>query len=564
MTRVSFIAMAAVVLIGAAGCGRARPNGASEPGTVNFLIESAPTNLDPRIGTDAQSQHIDGLIFSSLLAHDAQMNIAPDLAESWDIPNPLTYVFHLRHGVKFHDGRALTSADVKYTFDTILSGAVKTAKRGAFRTVSSIDAPDDYTIVFHLTEPYASFLWNLTRPGVGIVPQGSGAEISSHPIGSGPFRFVSMTPDEEIVLVRNPDYFGSASMKPRPMPSHEASPQPHARLHTAAFSTTATEASSASSGRIHDGDSGEEQAGAAIPIERVKLRIVPDAIVRALELRKGTADGEINTLTPDMYATLAHQPGIEADEQPGTAMAYIAFNFDDPILAHREVRQALAYAVDRAALIKYLLKGQARPASSLLPPNHWAYEPNVRQYDYDPARAEQLLDAAGLHRGADGIRFHIALKTSTDASTRLMAEAIADQWKRVGVALELRSMELATFYSDITHGSFQLYTLRWVGGNNDPDIFQYVFSSKKMPPDGANRGHYRNPQLDALLDQEHVEMDREKRKAILSRIQQIVAEDEPYIDLWYPDNVCAHRTRLTNIVIPPGGDYEFLDDARLK
>lgn len=563
MTRVTFIAMA-VVLIGAAGCGRARPKDASEPGTVNFLIESAPTNLDPRIGTDAQSQHIDGLIFSSLLAHDAQMNIAPDLAESWDIPNPLTYVFHLRHGVKFHDGRALTSADVKYTFDTILSGAVKTAKRGAFRTVSSIDAPDDYTIVFHLTEPYASFLWNLTRPGVGIVPRGSGAEISSHPIGSGPFRFVSMTLDEEILLERNPDYFGSASMKPRPMPSHEASPQPDARLHTTGFSTTATEASSASSGPIHDGDSGQEQAGAAIPIERVRLRIVPDAIVRALELRKGTADGEINTLTPDMYATLAHQPGIEADEQPGTAMAYIAFNFDDPILAHREVRQALAYAVDRGALIKYLLKGQARPASSLLPPNHWAYEPNVRQYDYDPARAEQLLDAAGLHRGADGIRFHIALKTSTDASTRLMAEAIADQWKRVGVALELRSMELATFYSDITHGSFQLYTLRWVGGNNDPDIFQYVFSSKKMPPDGANRGHYRNPQLDALLDQEHVEMDREKRKAILSQIQKIVAEDEPYIDLWYPDNVCAHRTRLTNITISPGGDYEFLDDARLK
>ncbi|MGH9684690.1 MAG: ABC transporter substrate-binding protein [Candidatus Acidiferrales bacterium] len=560
MTKVSSIAMAAVVIF-VGGCNRGGPSGTGKRGTVNFLIESAPTNLDPRIGTDAQSQRIDALIFSSLLAHDARMNIAPDLAESWDIPNPLTYVFHLRRGVKFHDGRALTSADVKYTFDTILSGAVKTAKRGAFRTVSSIDAPDDYTIVFHLTEPYASFLWNLTRPAVGIVPRGSGAEMSTHPIGSGPFRFVSMTPDEEIVLERNQDYFGSAGAKPGMTPSHDTSSPLDEGTRTGAISTTTAGAYGALPPLVLDERLREE---AAIPIERVRLRIVPDAIVRALELRKGTADGEINTLTPDMYAALARQTGIEVDEQPGTTMAYIAFNFDDPILSHREVRQALAYAVDRASLIKYLLKGQARPASSLLPPNHWAYEANVRQYDYDPSRAEHLLDAAGFHRGADGVRFHLALKTSTDASTRLMTEAIADQWKRVGVALELRSMELATFYSDITHGSFQAYTLRWVGGNNDPDIFQYVFSSKKMPPDGANRGHYRNPQLDALLDREHVEMDREKRKAILSQIQKIVADDEPYIDLWYPDNVAAHRARLTNIVIPPAGDYEFLDDARLK
>ena len=106
----------------------------------------------------------------------------------------------------------------------------------------------------------------------------------------------------------------------------------------------------------------------------------------------------------------------------------------------------------------------------------------MRQYDYDPARAQQLLDAAGFPRGADGVRMHLTLKTSTDESTRLMSEAIADQWKRVGVALQLRPMEFATFYSDITHGSFQLYSLRWVGANNDPDVFEYVFSSKKMPP----------------------------------------------------------------------------------
>jgi peptide/nickel transport system substrate-binding protein len=286
--------------------------------------------------------------------------------------------------------------------------------------------------------------------------------------------------------------------------------------------------------------------------------------VRALELRKGSADATINSLTPDMVVTLAKERGLVAEQQPGTTIAYLSFNFSDPILAKRDVRQALAYATDRATIIKYLLRGQARPAPSLLPPSNWAFEPNVQQYDYDPARAEKLLDAAGYPRGADGVRMRLTLKTSTDESTRLLSEAIADQWKRVGVALQLRPMEFATFYSDVTRGSFQIYSLRWVGGNNDPDLFDDAFSSKKMPPDGYNRGHYRNAQLDALLDQARVEMDQEKRKVLFSQIQKIVAVDEPYINLWYVDNVCVHRERLAGIEMSPSGDYGFLDLAYLK
>jgi ABC-type transport system substrate-binding protein len=498
----------AIVLV--AGCQRGRePNDA---GTLNFLIESMPINLDPRIGTDAQSEHLHALIFDSLVAHDERMNIIPDLAETWATPDPLTYVFHLRRGVKFHDGRAFTSADVKFTFDSMLSGAVLSPKRGTFPMVKSVEAPDAYTVVFRLSEPFSSFLWNLTRPGVGVVPLGSGKEEASKPIGTGPFRVVSVSQDEDVVLERNPDYFGGV---PR--------------------------------------------------IERVRFRVVPEAIVRALELRKGTADvGGVNSLTPDMVLALTKQPEILAEEQPGTQFAYIAFNFDDPILAHREVRQALAYATDRATIIRYLLRGEARPASSLLPPNHWAYEPNVKQYGYDPRQAEMLLDAAGYGRGADGVRMHLTLKTSSEESTRLLGEALGDQWRKVGVALQLRPLENATFQSDVGHGSFQLYTLRWVGANNDPDIFRYVFSSKRMPPVGANRGHYRNPALDALIDQQSVEMDMAKRKAILSQIQKIVAEDEPYINLWYVDNVCVHRERITGIAVQPDGGYDFLRTAEWK
>ena len=505
------LAVAGASMLG--GCRRGKSADGAD--TVNFLIESMPTSLDPRIGIDAQSEHLHGLIFDSLVARDAQMNVVPDLAEKWDAPDPLTYVFHLRRGVKFHDGRSFTSADVKYTFDSILSGAALSPKRGTYQlhpTVTSIDTPDSYTVVFHLNEPSASFVWNLAKPGIGIVPAGAGKDEASHPIGTGPFRVVTMEQDEEIVLERNPDYFAGPPK-----------------------------------------------------IGRVRFKVVPEAIVRALELRKGSADvGGVNSLTPDMVLALTKEPDIFAEEQPGTQLAYVAFNFDDPILAHREVRQALAYATDRTTLIRYLLRGEARPASSLLPPNHWAYEANLARYDYDPQRAGQLLDAAGFPRGADGVRIHLTLKTSTEESTRLLGEALADEWANVGVSLTLRPLENATFLADITRGSFQLYTLRWVGANNDPDIFRYVFSSARIPPAGANRGHYRNPELDRLIDAQSVEMDRSRRKALLGQIQKIVGEDLPYLNLWYVDNVCVHRGRVTGIDLRPDGGYDFLDTAELK
>lgn len=507
--RVNALGIFAVCLIiFLAGCSLRKIT--SDSSTLNFLLESMPTNLDPRIGTDAFSEHLDFLIFDSLLQRDDHLDLAPDLAEKWEMPDAQTYVFHLRHDVKFSNGQPLTSADVKFTFDSIISGAIKTPKRGAYQLVDSITAPDPFTVIFHLRAPYASFPLNLTRQAVGVVPRNTGPDFAQHPIGTGPFRFVSAATDEEVVLDRNANYFAGA-------PS----------------------------------------------LKRIRFRIVPDALVRALELRKGSGDIEINSLPPDTVAALARDPNLEVTRAPGTALAYVAFNLDDPILAHREVRQALAYATDRQSLITYLLRGHGRTADSLLPPNHWAYDSNVAHYDFDPARANSLLDVAGFPRGPDGMRFHLELKTSTDESTRLLAAALQDQWHRVGVQLDLRSLEFATFYSDITRGSFQLYTLRWLGANLDPDIFEYVFSSKKMPPAGANRGHYRNSQLDALLDEARVSTDRAKRKEILLQIQQLIAADEPYINLWYYDNISVHSRWVTNVQLSPGGDFDFLQHATL-
>ena len=506
---------AALLLPFLSGCARST---AHDPASLVFLIESNPTNLDPRFATDSQSQHLDGLLFSSLVERDDQMNIHPDLAALWDTPDPVTYIFHLRPGVRFHDGRPLTSADVKFTFDFLLNPANRSPKRGGFRQIAYIEAPDPATVIFHLKEPYASFLFSISRPAVGIVPANATSDFSRHPIGSGPFRFVSQSQDDEVILDRNADYFRGA-------PS----------------------------------------------LTRVRFRVVPDAIVRALELRKGSADIEISSLSPDLIPALAKQPTLALTARSGTNLNYLGFNLQDPLLNRREIRQALAYATDRESLIKYLLHGQARIADGVIPPINWAYEPNVTQYVQDILRAEKLLDSAGFPRQANGIRFHLTLKTSTEEQARLIGAALQEQWRHAGVDLEVRPLELATLLSDSIKGNFQVNLLRWVGANNDPDFFEFAFSSKRFPPDGANRGHYRNARIDALTDQIRVEMDREKRKALCSEAQRILADDLPYLPLWFVDATSVHKraigsvppddsrkTQPAGLDLSPTGDFDFL------
>jgi peptide/nickel transport system substrate-binding protein len=290
----------------------------------------------------------------------------------------------------------------------------------------------------------------------------------------------------------------------------------------------------------------------------VRFRVVPDAVVRALELRKGSADLEMTSLSPDVIPVLARRPELAVTDRSGTNFTYLGFNLEDPVLSHREIRQALAYATDRETLIRYLLRGQAKIASGVLSPDHWAAEPNVAHYPYDPACAEQLLDSAGFPRNQGGMRLHLVLKSSTDEQARLIGAALQEQWRRAGVELELRPLELATLFSDVAKGNFQITYQRWVGANTDPDFFEYAFSSKRFPPDGANRGHYRNSRIDALTDQIRVEMNQEKRKLLCSEVQRILAEDLPYLPLWFNDVVSVHGRALGALDLSPSGDYNFL------
>jgi len=255
---------------------------------------------------------------------------------------------------------------------------------------------------------------------------------------------------------------------------------------------------------------------------------------------------------------------LEVQQGPGTVLAYLAFNLRDPILRDVRVRHALAHAIDRGPMLHYIFGDQGRLADSVLPPQHWAYTSDVPHYTYDPGQANSILDAAGYSRGKDGIRFHLLMKISTSTeTTRLMAVVMQQQLRKAGIALDIRSFEFATFYSDVNKGSFQLYSLRWIGGNEDPDIFYYAFHSSSFPPKHANRSYYVNPEIDRLIEEGRATLDQEKRKQIYAQIQQILARDLPYINLWYFDNVVVHSQRVKNIRPSLSGNYDFLTTVEL-
>jgi peptide/nickel transport system substrate-binding protein len=399
---------------------------------------------------------------------------------------------------------------VKWTFDSLLTGKIRSTKAATYRFVDHIDAPDDFTVIFHMKEPDAALLWNVSDGAIGIVPYGAGNEMTTHPMGSGPFQFVRAETDKEVVVERNDNYWGERTK-----------------------------------------------------LAHVRFAVVPDATTRALELRKGSADAAINALTPDTVLTLQRQPSIAVERAPGTVLQYLGFNLRDPILKDVRVRQAIAFALDRKPMIEYLWRDEAEPARSILPSQSWAYDGDVQAYNHDPERARELLDAAGYPE-TNGVRFHITMKTSTDENTRLMVAVMQQQLRAVGIALDIRSFEFATFFSDVTHGEFQMYGLRWIGGNEDPDIFGYAFDSTKFPPLGANRGYYSNARVDELIGQGRREIDTAARKETYAELQRILADELPYINLWYYDNVLVHSKRVSNLQLNPAGNYDFLRTAELN
>jgi len=477
-------------------------------GYLTIALESNPTNLDPRYATDTNSVRIERLLFNSLTRTDEHSRFQPDLAEHWEAIDDLTYLFHLKKGITFHNGKPLTAADVKFTYESVLDPNNRSPRRGPLQPLKAVEPIGPYQILFRLSAPYAPFLENST---LGIVPAGTpGAAQEKGLIGSGPFSLEEFSPGERVVLKANPSYW-----KGRPS------------------------------------------------ISGLVFKIIPDAIVRALEFKKGTVDFIQNDIEPDMLPWLKKNTDASILTHQGTIFQYIGMNLDHPILKIPEVRQAIAYAIDRESIIRHLWKGMATPATGLLFPSHWAYEPSVPRFPYDPEEAKRLLDRAGLtDPDGDGPlpRFKLSFKTTTLDLRRRIAEAFKEQLARVGIELEVRSYEWGTFYGDIQKGNFHLYSLSWVG-INDPDIYFTLFHSRSIPPSGNNRGRYRNPEIDQLLEEGRRSSNLEERKRIYGRVQKILALDLPAIPLWWQKNVVVMKRDIAGFVPYPDGDLTSLKNV---
>ena len=477
---------------------------------LTLAIDVGPSSLDPRLGSDEASRRVQQLLYNSLIRYDASGAPLPDLAESWDHPDPLRYIFHLRSGVRFHDGRLLTSADVRYTVESILGDEVPSFRRGELAIVEAVDTPDPLTVVFRLKEPFSPFLANLS---LGILPQRAGPGAGAHAVGTGPFKLLQFRRDQDLLLERFDAYFR-----------------------------------------------GEP------PCPKLRLKVVPEAVSLQQELLKGSVDLVVNDLTPDQAEALRHSPNLEIQSGPSNSSAYLGFNLQDAILKDVRVRQAVAYSLDREKVIRILLHGLARPSTGLLPPDNWAYEPQVRAYPYDPAKARSLLDEAG-YPDPDGegpqSRFHLTYKTTTNELAKEQASVFQDQLRKVGIDLEIRSFEWGTFYDDIKAGRFQLFSLQWTQVL-DPDIYRMRFGSAYFPPAGFNRGRYANGEVDRLIEEGTRAPTSEQRRRAYSKIQQRLAEDLPYVSLWHKSNFAVLSKRVQGFVLTPSADFYVLERVSLR
>jgi peptide/nickel transport system substrate-binding protein len=466
-------------------------------------IGTAPASLDPRIATDAISSRIDELIYDPMVKLDGSGQPRGDLAERIERPDSTRLIFHLRRGVHFSDGGQLNARDVVYTYDSIRDPASHSTKAAGLLWMESIKARDDYTVEMTTRRPYAAALEMATY---NIVPYGSALPVHAGalgPPGTGAFRAIRFEHDAAVVLARN-DY----------------------RRHS------------------------PRDVGGIV------FKIVPDATVRALELTEGICGfAENDSIQPDLIPYLAAQPNLRVGQSPGSFFQYLAFNFRDARLRDPRLRRAMAFAIDRDAIVHSMLRDTGRTATGMLPPENWAYEAEVPRYRYNPAESRRLLHAAGYGPGDERLEF--VYKTTPEG--RRLAEAIQAMLSRAGIKLDIHTNEWATFYSDLRAGNFDLAAGQISALS--PEEYFLFFDSRMVPPFGNNRGAYANPEMDRLLETAEVTLDSTRRRAIFSTVQTLAARDLPYVPLWWINTVAVMTRRLDGFQPYPNGSLISLATA---
>jgi len=492
---------------------------------VDASIGDASTLL-PILATDSASHSVAGLIYNGLVKYDGEYNVVGDLAESWEVSDDnLTITFHLKKGVRFHDGVPLTARDVEFTYRVTMDPNTLTAYRGDFEPVESVEVVDDYTLRVRYKEPFAPALISW---GAAVLPRHllegkdiNTSELGRKPVGTGPFRFVEWLTGQRIVLERNPDYFDT-----------------------------------------------DPDTGMQLPyFSRYVFRIIPDLGVQFNELMAGKID--MMGLKPLQWTRQTDNERFRSQYNKykylANAYTYLGYNLEKPMFQDVRVRRALTHAIDKNEIVEGVLQGLGVPATGPYKPGTWVYNPDVPKYPYDPDRARQLLAEAGWTDtdgdgvlDKDGKPFRFTVLTNQGNDQRLKtAEIIQQRLKAVGIQIEIRVLEWAAFINEfVKPGKFDAVILGWTI-TQDPDLYD-VWHSSKAVPGGLNHTHYRNAEVDDLLVRARKTFDRAERKRLYDRFQEILAEDQPYTFLYVPYALVAVSNRVHGIRPAPAGiTYNF-------
>ena len=490
---------------------------ATAPAYGDIMVEGSigdASNLIPLLASDSTSHEIAGMIFNGLIKYDKDLNIVGDLAESWEISKDgLVITFRLRKGVRWHDGRPFTAEDVLYTYQVTVDPKTPTAYAGDFLKVKKAEVLDAHTFRATYDKPFAPALMSWS---VGILPKHllAGKEITTsplgrNPIGTGPYKFKEWVTGQKIVLVSNPDYF---------------------------------------EGRPY--------------IDGYIMRIIPDTATMFLELRANGIDRM--GLTPLQYTRQTENNLFKKNYNKfrylSFAYTYLGYNLKNPLFVDKRVRQAIAHAVNREEIIDGVLLGLGKPATGPYKPETWAYNPNVRQYPYDPKKAKALLAEAGWKDDngdgiieKDGRPFEFEILTNQGNEVRAKcAEIIQRRLAEVGIRAKIRVVEWAAFVNDfINKRKFDATILGWTIPM-EPDLYD-VWHSSKTGPQELNFISYRNEEVDALIVKARETFDQAVRKRCYDRIQEILAEEQPYLFLYVPDALPIIHARIRGVETAPLG-----------
>jgi len=493
-----------------------------EPAYGDTLVEGSigePSILIPMLAGDSASHEVAGMIFNGLVKYDTDLSVIGDLAESWDVSaDGLVITFHLRKGVRWADGVEFTADDVMFGYKTIIDKSTPTAYSEDFLQVKKAEVLDKHTFRVTYDKPFAPAL--TTWGGLVVLPKHllEGKDIAKtdfgrEPVGLGQYKLSKWVPGQELVLDSNHDYF---------------------------------------EGRPY--------------IDRFIYRIIPDRATMFLELQTGGVD--MMDLTPIQYTKQTERDYFRNEFQkfrfPQFAYTYMGFNLKHPFFRDKRVRQAIAYAIDKSEIVDVVLFGLGSPATGPYVPNTWPYNQNVPEYKYNPEKARQLLKEAGWQPNSNGIMekdgrpFEFTIRTNMGNTLRMNTATII-QWRlaKIGIKVKIEAIEWSTFVNQfIDKRRFEAVILGWSIGL-DPDQYDIWFSGKTKEKE-FNFVSYVNPEVDALLEKGRRTYDISERKKAYFRIQEILADELPYIFLYVPDATPIVHGRFKGIKPSPIGiTYNF-------